>query len=107
LVFQNLISEAIGASVLLEFDDLYVPPPMSFDQASRASSRDRLESFASIDRPVLPLSQGFTAGGFVYIAVAGVMPDLHAQGTSALITLQQVLSMLAGMGVALAISLWE
>jgi hypothetical protein len=43
----------------------------------------------------------------VYIAVAGVMPDMHAQGTSALITLQQVLSMLAGMGVALAISLWE
>lgn len=43
----------------------------------------------------------------MYIAVAGVMPDLHAQGTSGWVTLQQVLSMLAGMGVALAISLCE
>eukprot|EP00850_Spirogloea_muscicola_P015250 SM000115S23929 [mRNA] locus=s115:331603:334971:+ [translate_table: standard] len=53
------------------------------------------------------LIEGFTAGGFIYIAVAGVMPDMHAQGTSLGSTLVQLAAMGSGMAVAVAVSLIE
>eukprot|EP00898_Chlorokybus_atmophyticus_P002581 jgi/Chlat1/3323/Chrsp22S03481 len=50
------------------------------------------------------LLEGFTAGGFMYIALAGVVPDIHANRTS---TGMQLVAVLAGMGVALWISTVE
>ncbi|KAH6830967.1 ZIP metal ion transporter family [Perilla frutescens var. hirtella] len=53
------------------------------------------------------LIEGFTAGGFMYIALAGVLAEMN-NGTSALRnTLIQLISLLLGMGVALCISLVE
>lgn len=55
----------------------------------------------------LPL-QGFTAGGFIYIAVAGVLPEMNNSGSTTLKnTLIQLSSLLSGIGVALCISLAE
>eukprot|EP00245_Coleochaete_scutata_P004127 TRINITY_DN16389_c0_g1_i1.p1 TRINITY_DN16389_c0_g1~~TRINITY_DN16389_c0_g1_i1.p1 ORF type:complete len:646 (-),score=155.89 TRINITY_DN16389_c0_g1_i1:334-2271(-) len=51
--------------------------------------------------------EGFTAGGFIYIAVAGVMPDMHSSGTGLRVTLLQLFCMAAGMAVAVGISLME
>lgn len=58
---------------------------------------------------MLCVLQGFTAGGFIYISVAGVMPDMHTQGNSLSTTLWQLTSMILGMGVAVVIALaeWE
>ncbi|KAH9559995.1 hypothetical protein CY35_06G084100 [Sphagnum magellanicum] len=53
------------------------------------------------------LIEGFTAGGFIYISVAGVMPDMHTQGNSLSTTLWQLTSMILGMGVAVVIALAE
>ncbi|XP_057777696.1 IAA-alanine resistance protein 1 [Salvia miltiorrhiza] len=53
------------------------------------------------------LIEGFTAGGFIYIALAGVLAEMN-NGTSALRnTGMQLVSLLLGMGVALCISLVE
>lgn len=55
----------------------------------------------------VPTLQGFTAGGFMYIALAGVLAEIN-NGTSALKnTVIQLISLLLGMGVALCISLVE
>ena len=51
--------------------------------------------------------QGFTAGGFIYIAVAGVMPEMHSNKITVFSTAMQVLALLSGVLVALAISLSE
>eukprot|EP00850_Spirogloea_muscicola_P019336 SM000188S03831 [mRNA] locus=s188:112668:115957:- [translate_table: standard] len=53
------------------------------------------------------LIEGFTAGGFIYIAVAGVMPDMHNQRTTLGSTLLQLAAMGSGMAVAVAVSLME
>ncbi|KAL0409065.1 UNVERIFIED_CONTAM: IAA-alanine resistance protein 1 [Sesamum radiatum] len=51
--------------------------------------------------------EGFTAGGFIYIALAGVLAEMN-NGTSALRnTAVQIISLLLGMAVALCISLVE
>lgn len=54
------------------------------------------------------LIEGFTAGGFIYIAVAGVLAEMNNSGKS---TLQNsvchLISLMLGMGVALGISLLE
>ncbi|KAK3029242.1 hypothetical protein RJ639_038849 [Escallonia herrerae] len=53
------------------------------------------------------LIEGFTAGGFIYIAVAGVLAEMN-NGTSALRTTAiQLISLSLGMGVALCVSLVE
>uniref|UniRef100_A0A5B7BG93 Putative IAA-alanine resistance protein 1 n=1 Tax=Davidia involucrata TaxID=16924 RepID=A0A5B7BG93_DAVIN len=53
------------------------------------------------------LIEGFTAGGFIYIAVAGVLAEMN-NGSSALKnTAVQLISLILGMGVALCISLVE
>lgn len=53
------------------------------------------------------LIEGFTAGGFMYIALAGVLAEMN-NGTPALKnTVIQLISLLLGMGVALCISLVE
>lgn len=52
--------------------------------------------------------QGFTAGGFIYIAVAGVLAEMNSNGNSALkTTAVQLTSLILGMSVALFISLVE
>jgi hypothetical protein len=51
--------------------------------------------------------QGFTAGGFIYIAIAGVLPEMHRTGSSAKITFLQLAALGSGMSVALLISLIE
>ncbi|XP_028550447.1 IAA-alanine resistance protein 1 [Dendrobium catenatum] len=53
------------------------------------------------------LIEGFTAGGFIYIAVAGVLPEMHDGKTTIRSTGIQLTSLLAGMAVALCISLVE
>lgn len=53
------------------------------------------------------LIEGFTAGGFIYIAVAGVLPEMHDGKTTIRNTLIQLASLLSGMAVALCISLIE
>lgn len=51
--------------------------------------------------------QGFTAGGFIYIAVAGVLPEMNSGNTTFKGTLIQLTSLILGMAVALCISLVE
>ncbi|KAK9115888.1 hypothetical protein Sjap_014835 [Stephania japonica] len=53
------------------------------------------------------LIEGFTAGGFIYISVAGVLPELSNGKSSIRSTLVQVTSLVLGMAVALCISLVE
>lgn len=52
--------------------------------------------------------QGFTAGGFIYIAVAGVLAEMNNNGNITVkSTALQLTSLILGMGVALCISLFE
>ncbi|XP_068660058.1 IAA-alanine resistance protein 1 [Aristolochia californica] len=53
------------------------------------------------------LIEGFTAGGFIYIAAAGVLPEMNNGNTSFKSTVIQLTALLMGMGVALCISLVE
>ncbi|KAJ7562386.1 hypothetical protein O6H91_03G067600 [Diphasiastrum complanatum] len=53
------------------------------------------------------LIEGFTAGGFIYIAVAGVLPEMHQQANSLKQSLSQLTSLSLGVGVAILISLAE
>ncbi|KAA3462739.1 IAA-alanine resistance protein 1 [Gossypium australe] len=54
------------------------------------------------------LIEGFTAGGFIYIAVAGVLAEMNNYGKTTLKnTAVQLLSLASGMAVALCISLVE
>ncbi|PRQ40217.1 putative zinc/iron permease [Rosa chinensis] len=54
------------------------------------------------------LMEGFTAGGFIYIAVAGVLAEMNNNGNSSLkSTAMQLTSLILGMSVALCISLYE
>ncbi|CAO2163058.1 unnamed protein product [Urochloa humidicola] len=53
------------------------------------------------------LIEGFTAGGFIYIAVAGVLPQMNDQKTTLKTTIVQLISLAMGMLVALGISLVE
>ncbi|KAJ4760159.1 Zinc transporter SLC39A7 [Rhynchospora pubera] len=53
------------------------------------------------------LIEGFTAGGFIYIAVAGVIPEMNEGKTTIKSTAIQLTSLLLGMLVALSISLVE
>ncbi|KAL0700894.1 hypothetical protein Bca4012_057016 [Brassica carinata] len=54
------------------------------------------------------LIEGFTAGGFIYIAVAGVLAEMNNSGQSTLRnTVCHLISLMLGMGVALGISLLE
>lgn len=55
-----------------------------------------------------PFLQGFTAGGFIYIAVAGVLAEMNSSGKTTLKTVAvQLASLILGMTVALCISLVE
>ncbi|KAF5449930.1 hypothetical protein F2P56_030326 [Juglans regia] len=52
--------------------------------------------------------EGFTAGGFIYIAVAGVLAEMNSNAKSSLkCTAIHITSLILGMGVALWISLVE
>ncbi|KAL7181054.1 hypothetical protein ACSBR1_040003 [Camellia fascicularis] len=54
------------------------------------------------------LIEGFTAGGFVYIAVAGVLAEMNNGSSSAIKSIAfQLTSLISGMAVALCISLVE
>lgn len=53
------------------------------------------------------LVEGFTAGGFIYISLAGVLPDMQSQKAGPGLALLHTLSLCAGMGTALAICLIE
>ncbi|MED6174384.1 IAA-alanine resistance protein 1 [Stylosanthes scabra] len=54
------------------------------------------------------LIEGFTAGGFIYIAIAGVLAEMNNNGNSTFrSTVVQFISLAMGMGVALVISLVE
>ncbi|KAK3121928.1 hypothetical protein QOZ80_8BG0662900 [Eleusine coracana subsp. coracana] len=53
------------------------------------------------------LIEGFTAGGFIYIAVAGVLPQMNDQKTTLKSTIAQLISLTMGMVVALGISVVE
>jgi zinc transporter 7 len=57
--------------------------------------------------PAIILLQGFTAGGFIYIAVAGVLPQMHDQKTTLGNSMTQLVFLTMGMLVALGISLVE
>ncbi|KAK7319172.1 hypothetical protein RJT34_03890 [Clitoria ternatea] len=54
------------------------------------------------------LIEGFTAGGFIYIAIAGVLAEMNNNGNTTLrSTAVQIISLTMGMAVALGISLVE
>ncbi|CAH8358852.1 unnamed protein product [Eruca vesicaria subsp. sativa] len=54
------------------------------------------------------LIEGFTAGGFIYIAVAGVLAEMNNSGKSTLKnSVLHLISLMLGMSVALVISLLE
>lgn len=53
------------------------------------------------------LSQGFTAGGFIYIAIAGVLAEMNSGSSTLKTTAIQLVSLTMGMAVALCISLVE
>ncbi|KAL5175133.1 IAA-alanine resistance protein 1 [Glycine soja] len=54
------------------------------------------------------LIEGFTAGGFIYIAIAGVLAEMNNGGNTTLrSTVVQIISLTIGMAVALGISLVE
>ncbi|XP_015957922.1 IAA-alanine resistance protein 1 [Arachis duranensis] len=54
------------------------------------------------------LIEGFTAGGFIYIAIAGVLAEMNNNGKTTLrSTAVQIISLAMGMAVALVISLVE
>ncbi|XP_055801045.1 IAA-alanine resistance protein 1 isoform X2 [Solanum dulcamara] len=54
------------------------------------------------------LIEGFTAGGFIYISVAGVLAEMNNSGRTTLVnTVIQLISLVSGMAVALCISLVE
>ncbi|XP_061367083.1 IAA-alanine resistance protein 1 isoform X2 [Gastrolobium bilobum] len=54
------------------------------------------------------LIEGFTAGGFIYIAIAGVLAEMNSSGNTTLrSTAIQIISLTMGMSVALGISLVE
>ncbi|XAR64493.1 hypothetical protein NMG60_11024862 [Bertholletia excelsa] len=53
------------------------------------------------------LIEGFTAGGFIYIAVAGVLAEMNNGSSVIKSTLIQLTSLISGMAVALCISLVE
>ncbi|KAM3281443.1 IAA-alanine resistance protein 1 [Capsicum chacoense] len=54
------------------------------------------------------LIEGFTAGGFIYISVAGVLAEMNNSGKTTLVnTVIQLISLVSGMAVALCISLVE
>lgn len=54
------------------------------------------------------LIEGFTAGGFIYISVAGVLAEMNNTGRTTLVnTVIQLISLVSGMAVALCISLIE
>ncbi|KAF7808454.1 IAA-alanine resistance protein 1 [Senna tora] len=54
------------------------------------------------------LIEGFTAGGFIYIAIAGVLAELNNSGKTTLrSTVVHIISLTLGMAVALGISLVE
>lgn len=53
------------------------------------------------------LIEGFTAGGFIYIAVAGVLPEMNDGKTTIKSAAIQLTSLMLGMAVALCISLVE
>ncbi|CAA6658601.1 unnamed protein product [Spirodela intermedia] len=53
------------------------------------------------------LIEGFTAGGFVYIAVAGVLPEMNNGNSTIKGSALQIISFILGMAVALCISLIE
>lgn len=57
---------------------------------------------------VVEILQGFTAGGFIYIAVAGVLAEMNNSGKSTLKNSAcHLISLILGMSVALCISLLE
>ncbi|KAJ6351106.1 hypothetical protein OIU78_007102 [Salix suchowensis] len=53
------------------------------------------------------LIEGFTAGGFVYIAVAGVLAEMNNSKSTLRSSAVHITSLVLGMGVALCISLME
>ncbi|XP_042482342.1 IAA-alanine resistance protein 1 [Macadamia integrifolia] len=53
------------------------------------------------------LIEGFTAGGFIYIAVAGVLPEMNSGNSTFKSSAIQLFSLILGMAVALCISLVE
>ncbi|KAF8389662.1 hypothetical protein HHK36_024181 [Tetracentron sinense] len=53
------------------------------------------------------LIEGFTAGGFIYIAVAGVLPEMNNGNSTFRSSAIQLTSLVLGMAVALCISLVE
>ncbi|KAF5206747.1 Iaa-alanine resistance protein [Thalictrum thalictroides] len=53
------------------------------------------------------LIEGFTAGGFIYIAVAGVLPEMNSGKMTLKSSAVQLTSLILGMVVALCISLVE
>lgn len=63
--------------------------------------------FTKIHRLTRESVQGFTAGGFIYIAVAGVLPEMNNGNSTVKGSALQITSFILGMAVALCISLIE
>ncbi|KAJ8646859.1 hypothetical protein MRB53_008607 [Persea americana] len=68
------------------------------------SLSDFLFSFKNM---IASFLQGFTAGGFIYIAAAGVLPEINSGSITFKSTVIQLMALTLGMAVALCISLVE
>ena len=87
------------------------PGQSSLIEVRMVSLHKILVSVLSISRKTIYsislLPQGFTAGGFIYIAVAGVLAEMNSSSSTLKSTTIQLLSLMTGMAVALWISLVE
>ncbi|THU57809.1 hypothetical protein C4D60_Mb03t07460 [Musa balbisiana] len=79
----------------------------NFLSALAALAGTALALFLGKDPGQSSLIEGFTAGGFIYIAVAGVLPEMHDGKTTFGGTIVQLTSLILGVAVALCISLVE
>ncbi|RWW67784.1 hypothetical protein BHE74_00024746, partial [Ensete ventricosum] len=96
--FGILVRSGFSASEALFFN---------FLSALVALAGTALALFLGKDPGQSSLIEGFTAGGFIYIAVAGVLPEMHDGKTTFRGTIVQLTSLILGMAVALCISIVE
>lgn len=103
------LPQEVGDFGILVRSGFSVPKALFFNFLSAlvALAGTALALFLGKDPGQSSLIEGFTAGGFIYIAVAGVLPQMNDAKTTFGSTAVQLTSLLVGMSVALCISLFE
>ncbi|KAG6524520.1 hypothetical protein ZIOFF_014432 [Zingiber officinale] len=103
------LPQEVGDFGILVRSGFSVPKALFFNFLSAlvALAGTALALFLGKDPGQSSLIEGFTAGGFIYIAVAGVLPQMNDAKTTFGSTAVQLTSLVVGMSVALCISLFE